>query len=371
MNAASRFPRPASFKPLVKYLAALALIVVVLAWQADVFKSKLEPGEMEDRRPRAEGVDTVKAREVELPVQRLLPGSLMPRETVELAAQVSGEIASVEVEAGDRVGRGEVVMRIDPELPEARRAEARAALEMARADLDGAERLLSHVEAAAEANALPEVEAIDARRVRDRAARAVDRRRAALDAAETRLGYTELTSPLSGVVIDTLRDPGGLVMPGAPVMLLYDPERLEVVVPVPARLAGICETGRDVDCEIEALGITLPGVVRTRVRRVDPATRTVMVKLEITPPDGALPGMYVRVRLEDRPEKTVVVPASAVGSLRGMRYVRGVSSGGRVDKRLVRPGRRVGDRVEILAGLEPGDRVLREYGAGLGGGEAE
>lgn len=358
-------------KASIGYVAAFLLIVVVLAWQGDVFKPKMDPGAVEDARAVASEADTVRVRREALPVSRRVVGSVMPREMVELASQASGEVLEVTMETGDRVEAGQVLLRVDPELPEARVAEAEAALELARADFSGSERLLSHVAAAAEANALPRTEAIDARRMRDRAARAVDQRRAALDAAETQRGYSVLRSPISGVVVDRLQDVGDLVMPGRPVALLYEPSRLEVVAAVPASLAARCPPGTELRCHIEALGVEVTGVVRTRQPRVDPASRTVWVKMSMDPPEGVLPGMYVRVLLEDRAVEAPVVPAKAVGRLRGLSYARVVDEHGRVDHRLVRPGRTVGDRMEILSGLEAGDRVLRDYAWSPGAGDAE
>lgn len=356
---------------MLRYLAAIVLIVGVLAWQGDVFTRKLDPGEVADGRRVADPSETVQVREVEWPVVRRMTGTLMPRETVELGAQIMGEVTEVTVEAGDRVEAGQVLLRVARDLPSARRAEAEAALEMAQAELQGAERLLSSLEEAAQANAIPRTEAIDARRVRDLAARAVDRRRAMMDAAETRLGYTTLSSPLSGVVIDTLRDPGDLVMPGHPVALLYDPDRMEVVVSAPSHQADLYTPGREWTCKIDALGKTVSGTVRTIVPRTDPATRTLMAKLEMTPPAGALPGMYVEVQVEDRLEPTLVVPDTAIGSLRGLRYVREVNAEARVSHRLVRLGRRVGNETEVLGGLEAGERVMKQYEGDSGGDDGE
>ena len=361
----------ATLKSYAGYVGALALIVIVLAWQGDVFTPKMEPGAVDDARSVAGDEDTVQVEEVEMPIFRRLAGSVMPRERIELAAQVAGEVIESRVEVGDRVDAGETLFQVDPSLTEAQRAEAEAGLEMARADLRGAKALLSHIAPAAEADALPRTEAIKARQARDRAARAVERGQAALDAAETRAGFTALSSPVSGVVMARLRDAGDLVMPGQPVAMIYDPSRLEVVVAVPVSLLALCPPGAEIACELDALGQTVTGVVRTKEPRVDPATRTARIKLTIDPVPGVLPGMFARALVPDASEPALVVPASAVGRLRGLTYARVVNGEGRVDHRLVRPGRRVGDRLEILAGLDPGERVLRAYTWTPESGEAE
>jgi RND family efflux transporter MFP subunit len=372
MNSkASEKSKFTAWKSYAGAITAVGLIVAVLAWQGDVFTAKMDPGSVEDTRTVAEKADTVRVVEEDLPIHRILVGSVMPRESVELAAQIPGKVLDVSVEVGDRVETAQLIMRIDPSLSEAQVAEAEAALEMARADLTGTEAMLTLVEAATEANALPRTEAVNARRARDRAARAVERRLAALDAAQTQRGYTELISPIEGVLMDRLRDPGDLVMPGQPVALLYDPSRLEIEVAVPASLLKLFSPGTEVLCEIDALETNVTSVVRTKEPRIDPATRTALVKLTLDPPTGAVPGMFVRVRMEQGLEKTVVVPASAVGRLRSLTYARVVNEQGRIDHRLVRPGRRMEDRLEILAGLEIGEQVLRSYEWRSGGGEAE
>ena len=362
MTKTKRSGSTRSFKSWAKYGAASVLIILVLAWQAGVFQSKMSSGDMPDPRPKVNG-ETVKVQRVRLPISRQLAGTLMPREMIELTAKISGDVIAVPVQAGDQVKKGQVVMQVDPDIPEAQRAEAEAALEMAQAEFDGAEELLSHIEQAAAANALPEIEAIDARRVRNRAARAVDQRKAALEGAEIQLEYTDLTSPSAGVVVDTFRDPGDFVAPGRPVMAIYDPAKLEVVAPVPEGLVESFPPGREVRVVLQPLNQTVTGTVRSRVLQVDPATRTQEVKIAIEPPEGALPGMYAEVQFELPGEETLMIPSSAVGRLRGLTYVKIVDSEERIARRLIRLGRVKDDQQEVLAGLDEGDRVLKDYGS--------
>jgi RND family efflux transporter MFP subunit len=159
--------------------------------------------------------------------------------------------------------------------------------------------------------------------------------------------------------MDTLYDPGDLVLPGRPVMILYNPSELEVVTFIPADLADAFSPGTEVEIHLPPLDRTLTGRVRNRTDRVDPASRTVEVKLTFDPPSGALPGMYAEVRVSVRNQPALVVPDTAVESLRGLRYVRVITGDNRIDRRLVRPGRELDGRVEILAGLHTGDQVLR------------
>lgn len=359
-----------AFRRGLRYLAALALVGLTLAWQADVFTVKIRSGESEDSRPSYENSDLAVVREVESSSRRQLVGAVVPRTRIELSARISGQIESVEVDSGDFVSAGDTVVVLDREIPRARRDEASAALEVARAELVGAERLLERVREAAEARAIPETERIDAERVRNAAAQAVKQAEAALSGAENQLGFTRIQSPVTGVVARRLKDPGDQVLPGSPVLILYQPDRLEVAVNVPASLSTVFKPGAEISCRIPALGKEFQAMVRTRVPSADTATRSVIAKLEGTLPDDAIPGLYVEadIAVTGRMEKVLVIPASSVEMVRQIPFVHVIGEDGKSFRRVIRRGEQRGKDVVVLAGLEAGDRVLRQPPPESGGG---
>lgn len=97
----SRKSQSAAWKRYAGPVVALVLIEGVLAWQGDLFTAKMDPGSVEDSRLVAGEADTVRVVEEELPVHRILVGSVMPRELVELAAQVHGVEIDVTRDYGD------------------------------------------------------------------------------------------------------------------------------------------------------------------------------------------------------------------------------------------------------------------------------
>ncbi len=357
-------PKHGTFRRnLVRSLLALAAIALVLAWQADVFKSKTAPGETEDLRTAVDSESVIRVESVEVSQTRHLMGSLVARSPVVLLARVAGEVREVAVEAGDRVVVGDLLVRLDDERLQARRDEAAAAVEVALAEEEGLARLLRRIEAAAEASAVPETEAIDARRAWESAARRVAQTRAALRAAEDQLGDTRLRSSLEGVVVDTFKNPGDWVPPGEPLLRLYDPGRMEIEVGIPDGLADSVEPGLSVRCFIEPLDASVTATVRTVVPWADPGSRTVLAKLALDPPAGAVPGMFVKVDLNGESETILRVPRSAVRRVRQLDFVQAVDSDGRAVPRWVRLGSRSGDFVTVLSGLSEGERILRDYEA--------
>lgn len=365
--------QPASksrFRRNARVPAALLTVVVVLAWQADLFSSKVSAGEVDDTRPRADPGEIEEVRWDSVPRRRILVGAVAPRAGIELSARISGQMLELRVEEGSRVAKGGTVATLDRSVPAAARDEAAAALAMAEAEQLGASRLFERVRQAVEARAMPEIERVKAERARDSSARAVERARAALDAAEARLAFTRIESPADGVVLETLKDPGDQVLAGQPVLLMYDPGQLEIEVGIPEKLAASLETGDRATCRIEALGLETEATVRVLVPGADPASHTVMAKLQVELPAGAAPGMYVRVALDGEPEKTLLIPASAVERVRQLDFVRVVDRDDRVHRRMVRLGRRIDDEVVVLGGLRPSERIVRRPSPAKGAAES-
>ena len=344
-------------------LIAFLTVVVVLAWQADVFSSKLAAGEVDETRPETGAEETVEVQRQAVPRRRLLVGAVAPQAEVELAARISGRIVELPVEEGSRISKGELVAALEQSVPQAARDEAAAGVAMAEAELRGADQLLNHIRQAVEARTMPQTELVGAERTRDAAARAVERSRAALEAASARLNFTRIESPSDGIVFKTLKDAGDQVMPGQPVLVMYDPRLLEIAVHVPEKLADHFAQGARASCRIEALGVELDARVRVLIPGADPASRTMLAKLEVELPPEAVPGMYGRISFVIDSEKLLLVPGSAVGRVRQLDFVRVVGPADRISRRIVRLGRSVGDEFVVLAGLRPGERIIRRISA--------
>jgi RND family efflux transporter MFP subunit len=346
----------------LRIVVACVVIGLVLAWQGNVFTDTVESGEAE-RPVRALGDKaTALVESASAGRTRELLGSLRARSEVVLAPRVSGRVIEMRVEASDRIEEGQIVTRLESKGLRTAVGEAEAAVDSAEAELRGAQEAFARVKAGFEDNVASEVRLIEAQRRRDAAAGRLEQSREALAAAETRLGYATLRSPIDGVVIDTLADPGDLAMPGQPLMTLYAPERLEAQVSVPASLVSRFTRGATFPIVIEAIGFEGAATVRTLVQQAESGTRSSLARLRLTVPDDALPGMFVRLRIETGARDALVVPNAAIGRVRQLAFVWYVDDDDTLQRRVVRTGAQHADgRVEILSGLERGDRILAEW----------
>jgi cobalt-zinc-cadmium efflux system membrane fusion protein len=292
-------------------------------------------------------VETALVEEGEIARVVVLPGTVEPIRTVGVNAQVSGALLEVPVEEGDRVLEGQVMARLDDRELQAQLRSAEAAYEVAEAAFQRARQLRER-----QVITQPEYEA-------DRTA--FEAARAQLDQIRTRVGFTEVRSPIGGVVTAKLVQSGDVI--GVQGRLLDVAEVDTMVVRVSVSELDVVEIaeGDPVAVELDARpGETLQAAVRRVFPAADPATRLVPVEVALSDADRgrARPGFLARVtfQLDPKPDAKLV-PASAIVSRGGGEGVYVVADS-TVVLRTVTPGLTSEGRIEIVEGLAVGDRVV-------------
>lgn len=279
-----------------------------------------------------------------------------------VAAQISGRIVEVRFDVGDRVRKGEVIVRIDEREVSDSLATARAQLAQTQATLTNAQ---SHYDRTRELFSRKFVSqaALDKAFADYRAAQAqLEAAAAAASQAATVRSFATVTAPYGGVVAARHVELGETVTPGMPLMTGFDPNDLRVIADIPQfRLGGI---SRNTPAQVEFP--TLNQRVRASSVIVLPAAdaRTHTTRVRITLPryvDGTYPGMYARVQFSVGRARKLLIPASAVVQRTEVTGVYVVSEAEGIRLRQIRLGDAVGEaEVEVLAGLRPGEEVARD-----------
>ncbi len=273
---------------------------------------------------------------------------------------------------GDRVSAGDVLARFEPRIQSIEdRAmlvqqvqETRAAVQAAEAEQQRAERLLAE-------------HAVPARRVED-AHRALSVAQAQLTAAETRLAHRDetlrsggaaaggntfdLRAPIGGTIVGVSATPGAAYEEGAVLFRIVRMNPVVIEAQVPA-------SGADLRNLVSDLALEVPGradLIGARIRRemnagiVDAGSRAMILRFEVDNPDGRLlvgqagtAVLYLRERVV-----VPVVPIGAILTEAGRPFLFVQVGGERFERRNVELGARDGDRVAVVAGLAPGDRVV-------------
>ncbi|HZT44360.1 MAG TPA: efflux RND transporter periplasmic adaptor subunit [Chthonomonadaceae bacterium] len=200
---------------------------------------------------------------------------------------------------------------------------------------------------------------IDVRRQEIQGAQAqIGQAQASLQIARVTRGYAVLLSPFDGVVTQRLVDPGAMASPGVPLLKVQGgARRLEAVVPETA-LAAVRQ-GASVPVRLDALGS------RERTGRVveiapqgDAGSHTFVVKIVLPKDSGASSGMFGRARFRIGTERRLLVPQSAVWEREGLHYLYIVDASDTARLRMVTVGEPAGNRLPVLSGLNPGERIV-------------
>jgi len=284
------------------------------------------------------------------------------RQTV-VAAQVSGAVVAIDVKVGDVVKAGQVLAKIDAHAAEQSVAASDAQVQSARASLEVATKEFERQKQLFDKKYTSQA-ALERAEAQFKATQAqVSAQIAQAGAARTQSGFFVVKAPYGGVVAEVPVALGDMAMPGRPLLTLYDPAALRVTVAVPqTAIAGL---------PVEAaMRVELPGfsserqwITPSRVEllpTVDPGTHTVQVRLDLPATvQGIKPGTFARAWLPGQrgvaprfyvPTKAVVRRAEMTGL-----YV--IDPNGRPVLRQVRLGRTANDTVEILTGVDTGERV--------------
>ena len=181
---------------------------------------------------------------------------------------------------------------------------------------------------------------------------------AAVREAQVMLSYTTIEAPFSGRLVRKTIDPGDMVMPGQPLFVIETAAEPEFHAVVAESLVADMKLGQQLNVRIDTIGQTLPGTVREIVPQADPRTRTLLVKLSLPPQAGLVSGQFGTLAVPTGTYQTLVIPARAVRHVGQLQLVDVVDDQGVPHRRFVTLGRSHDDKVEVLSGLKPAERVV-------------
>ncbi len=306
--------------------------------------------------PRSHLVELAVAKTGNLAVDADRAGSLRALREVRIVNQEDGEIVAVTVREGDRVKRGDVLVRYDDRILGAELDKAAATLKQAELDHERNRQLIARGFIGEDALS--------------RSQTALDIARAQRRLLATRVQNLTLRAPFAGVVAERRVEPGGVTPQHTHLLTLLDPSTLITDVAVSELVLPYLKLGDRAGVRIDALGQRLhPGRILRIHPAIDPASRTGRVEVALDPvPEGARPGQFCRVELKTGGSERVLVPLAALRRDAQGEYVFAFDDGvvRRVD---VQSGLRQVDQVEIRSGLAAGTPVVIKGFIGLAPGQ--
>ena len=323
-------------------------------------------------------------------------GEFLPFQEVEIHAKVAGYIRKINVDIGDHVRAGQlmaelevpemtaqvegaqaVVQRSQEDISSARSALARATADYAALHA-GFDRLKRASEARSGLIAQQELDDAEAKDLSSKAQ--VEAARSELASREQGLGaaqadhrryaslagYSHITAPFDGIVTWRYADTGTLLQAGTansgsmPAIKLAQVNILRLRLPVPESLAGYVHIGDTARIHVQATGEQLTGKVVRTTGELDLATRSLQVEIDLDNKNGKLtPGMYADVTLNiQRSGNGLTIPVEAVDRGESAPFAFVVNQQGHIEKRTLHLGMETPRFIEVIDGLQEGERVV-------------
>jgi RND family efflux transporter MFP subunit len=322
-------------------------------------------------------VSVIVAQKTAVPDRLEAVRTVQAAQTSQVSSQMMGNIMEIRAHEGDRVHNGQVLAIIDDAQPRSALDQATAALATAEKEVSAADSDFALADATlkryqqlySKKSVSPqEFDEIKARYQsaearRDMARAGQSQANAALTQARTALGYTRIRAPFAGAVTEKKADAGTLASPGMPIFTIEDTRSYRLETQIDESDIRLVHLGQAAPVTIDALGnIQLPGNVVQIVPAADPASRSFLVKVELPVDTRLRSGLFGRARFPRGERVAIVIPRTCLVERGQLQGVYTLDANQVAELRYVTFGKSVGEKVEVLSGLQDGDKVVASPG---------
>ncbi len=358
-------------------VAQLFLLGILVSWLAGLSACSNDKQHTTAAPEIVRDVTLLNVQKTTVPDYTEATGTVRAAQSAQLSSQVMGTIMRVNVHEGDRVRRGEVLITIDAAQQRSAYASANAGLQasqenIAAADADYAlaESTMRRYQTLFDKKSVSPQEYDE---VKTRLAAAKARRDAAhagrtqaeagVAEANTAIGFTTIRAPFDGLVVAKLADAGAMAAPGVPLLAIEDPSRFRLEALLDESQIGAARLGETIPITLDSLGNqTLAGKVVQIVPMADPASRTFTVKIDLPSNPQIRSGLFGRARFARGERQSILVPQTALLHRGQLDAVYVVGKDEIASLRYVTLGKPSAEQVEVLSGLENGDRIVAQPG---------
>jgi RND family efflux transporter MFP subunit len=256
-----------------------------------------------------------------------------------------GKVVALNVQEGDYVSQGKLLVKIESGEISAQAFQAQAVYNNAKLQYDRIKRLFDE-------KAATQMEM-------DQATLGLKTAEAGMNAAKAMESYTTITAPISGRIVEKRINLGEMALPGQPILKIEDNRNLRLEVTVREQDLRYIQTGRPVIVQIDAIpGKDIKAYVEQVVPAADIRTHSFVVKIDVPSDKSLITGMYGKALFSIGKREAILVPKTAIVDMSGITGVYIVSAEGNAVFQMVQIGEIQGDSIEALTGLKAGDRVV-------------
>lgn len=355
----SRLKLPRFILPLIKAVIGLGAVVLIVMWMSGSFREKVEPDTAVQlaESPVWDGASAV-IESVTQPILEQAAGTIQASRKTAVSSSIMAQILSIKVKAGDVVKAGDLIVQLDSRDISARVDQARQRMEAARATLEKARADYDRSQQLFKTGVLAQSRLDTDRESLNVAQAGFEQARRAVDEAQVGLTYSEIKAPVSGRVVERLMEPGDTATPGQPILSLYDPQALQLEVPVRETLALNLKIGKTLGVHIDASDATLSGQISEIVPQAESGARTFLVKVVLPEQENLYTGMFGRLLLPAGQRLRLAAPSAAIEHIGQLSFANVIDEQNRIHRRMVTTGQAIdNNQIEVLSGLQAGEKV--------------
>lgn len=344
----------------MKRFLIIAMALFILTGCSSSQETAEKDATAEDVNAAAEAVAVTihKLENKEITSDLVLPGQIEAEKIQTVSALVSGQITFIDVNVGDNVKKGDVLVKLDDSFTQIQKKQAEIGNNMYQLGLDSARRSYDRMEALYKSGNATQAQFEEVSDYLKKAQLDLANGKVNLEQIQYQLDNMTIKAPMNGIVSKKSQQLGNSVAPGTPLIEIMNLDILSVVSGVTEKDVNRLKPEQSVDIFIPAINTVKSGIVK-RVSPSAGAEKIYNISIEIENGDLSVkPGMYADVRIiTESPRSVLSVPKKAIIHENGSDYVF-VIDNNIASKRLVVLGGSFDDYFEVTDGLETGLNVV-------------
>lgn len=299
-------------------------------------------------------ITTFKANESKFEHFVEVQGNVSTKQNVVIIAEYSGVLTKVYVKEGQKVGKGQILAKIDDGGLSQQLAQVKIQADLAKTTFERQERLWDQKIGS-------EIQYLQAKSNYEAQEQMVNQ-------LQQQVGKTVVRAPFSGTIDDVITDPGSVVAPGQTQLFrIVNLDDMYIETDVPERYIPSIIPGKDVKVNFPVLGKDIDGKVRQAGNFINPANRTFKVEVAFANEGKIIkPNLTAKLKINDYSnDKAILIPQSIISeNAEGDQYVYTITDKrgekAKAKRAIISTGKTQGDNIEVLSGIHHGDEIIDE-----------
>lgn len=305
--------------------------------------------------------------------EMVFPAQVESNSQANLSTIVMGTVTSAPVTVGDRVQKGDLLIRIKDDQIQAQKSQIQANMVQAKANLENTEKNFNRIKNLYADNSATAKELDDISTMVEIAKANLEALEGGLHEVNEMLSYTVIRAPFAGIVSSKFVSEGDMASPGHPLVSVSDPGSLKITATVSENQISRLEEGSTVSVSVSSVGVSNVAARLTAISEAgDSMTRQFSIEAVIDDAEvieKLKVGMFARIGINMDQTERLTIPADAIVERGQLTGIYTISDDNRAVLRWIRLGERSGELVEVLTGLKPGEQFVYAPGQSLRQGQ--